>query len=66
MMWVVLALLHFMRKQIINSAGGEDQMCRWSFGQLLALATWIPSIIEWIYTYRCSWTMDLRLRDHID
>lgn len=50
LMWASFALLVFMRNTIVATAGHDDPALEWGFGQLLALATWIPVFVEWFYT----------------
>jgi hypothetical protein len=47
-MWASLGLVLFMRGEIIKNVGHNDPALEWSFGQLLALATWIPVSVEWV------------------
>lgn len=49
MMWASLSLLVFVRRRVINAAGNNDPSQEWGFGQMLALATWIPVFLEWFY-----------------
>jgi hypothetical protein len=43
-----------MRGEIIKNVGHNDPALEWSFGQLLALATWIPVSVEWVYILICK------------
>jgi hypothetical protein len=54
LMWASLGLLLSMRGEIIKNVGHEDPALEWSFGQFLALATWIPVFVEWVYILICK------------
>jgi hypothetical protein len=54
LMWASVGLLLFMRGEIIKNVGHNDPALEWSFGQLLALATWIPVSVEWVYILICK------------
>lgn len=43
-----LILLFFIRAKIIDA--GDSSQLEWSFGQVLALTTWIPVAVEFVYT----------------
>lgn len=43
-----LIVMFFIRAKIIG-AGDESQL-EWSFGQVLALTTWIPVVVDFVYT----------------
>ena len=57
MMWSSLFLLFILRTEIIKDAGGDTSEMEWSFGQLLALATWVPLLVEFIYVLCCKSTL---------
>jgi hypothetical protein len=48
-----LCLVWFMQFQMhINSLAGVDSKdTEWSFGQILAVATWVPAIVEFGYLW---------------
>jgi hypothetical protein len=46
LMWAMLALFHRYRNDIGSKAGESDQDDRWSFGQVLSLATWASVILD--------------------
>lgn len=48
MMIAVLIMLFFIRAKIID--GGDNSQHEWSFGQVLALTTWIPVVVDFVYT----------------
>jgi hypothetical protein len=54
LMWASLGLLLFMRGEILQNVGHDDPALEWSFGQLLALATWFPVFVEWVYILICK------------
>lgn len=49
LMWGVLAYFTYLRHGIIKLAGGLDNEDKWTFGQILALATWAPVVADWFY-----------------
>ncbi|EON96330.1 hypothetical protein UCRPA7_8153 [Phaeoacremonium minimum UCRPA7] len=49
LMWGVLAYFTHLRHGIIKLAGGLDNEDKWTFGQILALATWAPVVADWFY-----------------
>ncbi|PKX90420.1 uncharacterized protein P174DRAFT_507136 [Aspergillus novofumigatus IBT 16806] len=49
LMWASIGLLLSMRNLIIENVGHNDPALEWTFGQFLALATWIPVLVEWVY-----------------
>ncbi|GFF37101.1 hypothetical protein IFM58399_04780 [Aspergillus lentulus] len=49
LMWASIGLLLSMRGLIIENVGHNDPALEWTFGQFLALATWIPLGVEWAY-----------------
>jgi hypothetical protein len=53
-MWGLLAYFTVLRHRIIKTAGGLDNEDKWSFGQILALATWVPVISEFVYIFICE------------
>ena len=54
-MWALLALLTVYRHTIITSAGeSRDGDDRWTFGQVLALATWMPVLVEFFVIFVCE------------
>ncbi|KAF9873722.1 hypothetical protein CkaCkLH20_08832 [Colletotrichum karsti] len=48
-MWGILAYFTIFRQKIIDAAGGLDKNDRWTFGQVFALAAWVPVIAELFY-----------------
>ncbi|OLN87840.1 hypothetical protein CCHL11_00092 [Colletotrichum chlorophyti] len=48
-MWGILGYFTHFRQKIINAAGGLDKNDKWTFGQVLALAAWVPVVAELIY-----------------
>ncbi|KAF2681215.1 hypothetical protein K458DRAFT_273430, partial [Lentithecium fluviatile CBS 122367] len=51
LMWAFLLYLIVMRKKINKGTGRTNQDHEWTFGQVLALATWAPVLIE--FTFIC-------------
>ena len=56
LMWGVLAYFTYLRHGIITLAGGLDNEDKWTFGQILALATWAPVVFDWFYILICELT----------
>ena len=50
-MWALLGLFSAYRFDIHRKMGSSDEDSQWSFGQVLALATWAPVAVELIDTY---------------
>lgn len=55
-MWALLAYFTVLRKRIIDTSGGIDDENQWGFGQLLALATWVPVAAEFVYIFVCKFS----------
>jgi len=53
-MWAVFFYFADLRYSIIDSAGAADTQNTWGFGQILALATWVPVFAEFIYIFICE------------
>lgn len=53
-MWAILGYFAVLRRRIIQTAGGLDNQTTWSFGQILALATWAPIVFEFVYIFICE------------
>ncbi|KAF4817274.1 hypothetical protein CGCTS75_v012402 [Colletotrichum tropicale] len=49
LMWGILAYFTHFRQKIIDAAGGLDKNDKWTFGQVLALAAWVPVVAELFY-----------------
>ena len=48
-MWVFVGLVTLLRSRITAVAGDSDKPNEWSFGQIVALATWAPVIINFTW-----------------
>jgi len=48
LMFVMLAFFHKYRNTVHSLAGNSDQDTDWTFGQVIALATWAPVLQEWV------------------
>lgn len=48
MMIGALIIFFFIRAKIIGA--GDSSQLEWSFGQVLALTTWIPVVVDFVYT----------------
>lgn len=55
-MWTLLGLFSGYRFNLEHIMGSSNQDGQWSFGQMLALATWVPVAIDLISIYICKWT----------
>ncbi|KAI0130477.1 hypothetical protein BJ170DRAFT_681924 [Xylariales sp. AK1849] len=63
-MWATLVLLFIIRTAgIADSGGGDTAETEWSFGQVLALATWVPVGIK--FAYIASFGMKEGLEGHM-
>ncbi|KAB5517452.1 hypothetical protein GE09DRAFT_1230809 [Coniochaeta sp. 2T2.1] len=62
-MWGLLAYFTVLRHRIIKTAGGLDNEDKWSFGQILALATWVPVMAEFVYIF--IWGIEESLGTHM-
>jgi hypothetical protein len=49
--WAFLAVYLFNQQHYRMNGGSTDKENDWSFGQILALATWVPVVIEFAYIY---------------
>jgi hypothetical protein len=56
-MWFFVGWLVNLAKNIESRAGGNNSDSEWTFGQVLALATWVPTIAEFAYIW---WEEPLR------
>ncbi|EXF83992.1 hypothetical protein CFIO01_04852 [Colletotrichum fioriniae PJ7] len=50
-MLISLYVFFWLRSITIGLGDGNDPQLDWGFGQILALTTWIPVIVDFIYTY---------------
>jgi hypothetical protein len=48
-MWVFVGIFTLVRGRIMRVAGDSDKSNEWSFGQIVALATWAPVIINLVW-----------------
>jgi len=46
LMWTTLAYFHVYRNVVSGVAGDSDKDGEWTFGQVLALATWAPVLVD--------------------
>ncbi|OTA91912.1 hypothetical protein M434DRAFT_396854 [Hypoxylon sp. CO27-5] len=46
LMWSMLGLFNYYRDLVNNAAGKDNQNSDWTFGQVLAIATWVPVLVE--------------------
>lgn len=63
LMWGILAYFTHFRQKIIDAAGGLDKNDKWTFGQVLALAAWVPVVAELFYILACKYS-PIDLRNH--
>ncbi|KAI2466880.1 hypothetical protein F4781DRAFT_334440 [Annulohypoxylon bovei var. microspora] len=47
-MWSMLGLFHCYRDTVNDAAGKDNQNSNWTFGQVLAIATWVPVLVEFV------------------
>lgn len=52
--WALLAYFTVLRYKIIHSAEEANSGNEWGFGQILALATWAPVVLEFLYIFICE------------
>ncbi|KAH7070478.1 hypothetical protein BKA63DRAFT_518501 [Paraphoma chrysanthemicola] len=50
-MWTSIGLFLRLTLRIQDLVGEDNKDTEWSFGQVLALATWMPSIVEFVYIW---------------
>lgn len=50
MMWTTVAVFYIIRHETINPDAGDDPRQEWSFGQILAVTTWVPVLMDFFYT----------------
>ncbi|KAH8732109.1 hypothetical protein GQ44DRAFT_603308, partial [Phaeosphaeriaceae sp. PMI808] len=50
-MWIVLGWFINLSLSIRKLAGGNNNDIQWSFGQVLAIGTWVPVIVEFTYIW---------------
>ncbi|XXG95578.1 hypothetical protein Hte_001845 [Hypoxylon texense] len=48
LMWTMIGLFHAYRDIVNGAAGDDNQNSDWTFGQVLAVATWIPVAVEFL------------------
>lgn len=53
-MWALLILFERYRNSIQNAKGGSDTDSEWTFGQVLALATWAPVFVDLVGILICE------------
>ncbi|OTB00251.1 hypothetical protein M426DRAFT_238361 [Hypoxylon sp. CI-4A] len=46
LMWSMVGLFHYYRNLVDDAVGAENQNSDWTFGQVLAVATWVPVLVE--------------------
>jgi hypothetical protein len=51
-MWVTLAMFVYFRTAFNRRAGTTNKDAEWSFGQILALSTWVPVVVELLFIGR--------------
>ncbi|KAI2631852.1 hypothetical protein GGR54DRAFT_627459 [Hypoxylon sp. NC1633] len=48
LMWTMLGLFYIYRMRVNDAAGDTNQNTSWTFGQVMAMATWIPVLLEYL------------------
>ena len=51
--WILLGFFHSYRYAVSQSAGNSDEDSKWTFGQVLSLATWAPVAVDLISIWLC-------------
>ncbi|KAF2998734.1 hypothetical protein E8E14_001496 [Neopestalotiopsis sp. 37M] len=51
MMWVLVIFLYIYRRSFADVAPDSNEDSEWSFGQVLAMAQWVPTILAFINAY---------------
>ncbi|KAK8064134.1 hypothetical protein PG996_008786 [Apiospora saccharicola] len=54
MMWALLSVMTSHRAEFEEINGKENPLNEWTFGQILALSTWVPVVVEFVYTFFCE------------
>lgn len=54
--WGLLGYFTIFRNKIIDTAEEVDSGNEWGFGQILALATWMPVVLEFLYVLICEFS----------
>ncbi|KAK1700165.1 hypothetical protein BDP55DRAFT_710788 [Colletotrichum godetiae] len=49
LIWYLLFLLYRVRRRTLDITGRPSDRQSWSLGQIVALATWIPVVVEFLY-----------------
>lgn len=52
----MIGIFHAYRDIVNGAAGEENQNSDWTFGQVLAVATWIPVAVEFLTVLKCKFT----------
>lgn len=52
-MWTALGVFVYFRHQLSKYSGSSNKDREWSFGQILAMATWLPVVVELM----CIWVL---------
>jgi hypothetical protein len=52
-MWLLLAFWTLWRASILSHSGKRTETT-WGFGQILALATWVPVVVDFVYSQCCK------------
>ncbi|KAF2877536.1 hypothetical protein BDV95DRAFT_470866, partial [Massariosphaeria phaeospora] len=51
-MWVSLAAFVYFREKLNERSGSANKDHEWTFGQLLALVTWVPVFVELVVIWK--------------
>ena len=60
LMWTFLGLFQRYRRTIRERTGPAEQDGKWTFGQVLALATWVPVLVDLVAIGICKWPLSRR------
>jgi hypothetical protein len=50
-MWTSIGIFIQMQRELARTFGEDNKDTEWSFGQVLALATWTPVVVEFTYIW---------------
>ncbi|KAL8345307.1 hypothetical protein RB601_005372 [Gaeumannomyces tritici] len=49
MIWLFLGIFHLYREDVLRRAGETNKDAVWTFGQVMALATWLPVVFDLVH-----------------
>lgn len=57
-MWALLGLFTRYRSSLRSVMGSSNKDSEWSFGQVLALTTWVPVAVDLTTIYLCKFRIE--------